>query len=175
MSEDHPNPDKRWEGLVRANILSTTTNKLFGYIQLVDQKCMGLILLNSAIIPMAMNWMHQDKVFYPALISVLTGVLSIFIAIWCIFPKRGRTTKADGEPNLLHFTDIAAMSEEKYLELMRPLYNDRSLLGIAVIKDIHDVSSRVLKPKFKLLKASYIVFFIGNFAAVCVFLYRTFS
>ena len=159
-----------WEGLTRASILSTTTHKLYRYIGLADQKAMGLIVLNSVIIPFAMNGIDNEEFTIAATVAILTGIISIFMAIICIFPKRRFRGKADGGQNLLHFADIGCMSEEEYLDLINPIYNDRSQLAQEVLKDIHDVSHRVLIPKFALLKSAYIVFFIGNLAAVLSFL-----
>jgi hypothetical protein len=161
---------KRWEGLVRASVLNATTGKLYDYISLADRKAMALIILNSALIPFAMNGLGNDIFKVTSTIAIITGVISIFMAIICVFPKRSRGHKPDGSLNLLHFSDIGAMKEQEYLELMRPIYNDRSALSVEVLKDIHDVSRRVLIPKFKLLKISYVVFFIGNLIAVIEFL-----
>ena len=166
MSQEHDDINdvqepKRWQGLARANVLNTTTLKLFGYIQLADQKAMGLILLNSAIIPLAMNWLHKGSLDLPATISVITGVASVFMAIWCIFPKRGR--RANKEINPLHFNDIGGVSEEEYLRIMMPVYNDHQELAEHVLKDVHAISQKVLIPKFRLLKTSYIIFFTDLF------------
>lgn len=161
--------DKRWEGLARAAILSITTRKLYNYIHLADQKAMALIILNSIIVPLAMNSLHNQEFIWPSTIAITTGVASIFIAIICIFPKRRQNSKADGSKNLLHFSDIGHLGEDEYLELIQPIYNDPPALGREVLKDIHDVSYRVLIPKFGLLKAAYSTFFIGNLIAILSF------
>lgn len=165
---DFPNK-ARWQGVMRASILSTTTYKLYGYIQLADQKAMALIIMNSIIVPVAMNSLDNADFHYPATIAIITGVLSIFTAIVCIFPKRGRNYKPDGSKNLLHFSDLGALTEKQYLEMMQPIYNDPAALGVEVLKDIHDVSRRVLIPKFRLLKIAYSVFFLGNLIALTAF------
>ena len=162
-----------WQGLVRASILSATTHKLYRYISLADQKAMGLIIVNSAIIPFAMNGLDNHSDFkIPATLAIITGTISIMMAIICIFPKRRGGRKPIGQRNLLHFSEIAMLSEDEFMAEFNPVYNDRGALSQAVIKDIYDVSSRVLAPKFWLLKASYIVFFIGNLIAISTFLYH---
>lgn len=165
---DFPNK-ARWQGLMRASILSTTTYKLYSYIQLADQKAMALIIMNSIIVPVAMKSLDEHNFMFPATLAIITGVLSIFTAIICIFPKRGRNYKPDGSKNLLHFSDLGALTEKQYLEMMQPVYNDPAALGVEVLKDIHDVSRRVLIPKFRLLKIAYTVFFIGNLSALIAF------
>ncbi|MGB0719486.1 MAG: Pycsar system effector family protein [Bdellovibrionales bacterium] len=172
-SQEQPFPvDKRWEGLVRGAVLASHTTKLYGYITLADQKAMGLIILNSIIIPVAMNQLHEGNFMIASTVAIITGVIGVFMAIWCIFPKRSRAKKPNGTRNHLHFSDIGQMSEDEYLAAFMPIYNDRSLLAQEVVKDYHDVSKRVLIPKFKLLKTAYAVFFLGNLAAVIVFLYQ---
>lgn len=160
----------RWKGLMRTSILTTSTIKLYNYTQLADQKAMGLIVLNSIIIPIAMNRLDDPDFTVASTVAIVTGMVSIFMAIMCIFPKRSRMPKADGSRNLLHYSDIGKMSEQEYLDTMLPIYNDKSALAVEVLKDMHDVSRRVLIPKFRLLKFSYSVFFLGNLAAVLVFL-----
>lgn len=162
-----------WHGLVRASILSATTHKLYRYISLADQKAMGLIIVNSAIIPFAMNGLDNLPGFkISATVTIITGVVSILMAIICIFPKRRVSNKSATEKNLLHFVEIANLSEDEFLDQFNPIYNDRGALGKAVIKDLYDVSNCVLAPKFWFLKISYIVFFVGNLIAISAFLYH---
>ncbi len=154
------------EGLLRSSILCTTTDKLYQYIALADQKATGLIILNSFIIPVTMNALDKPEFKLAASIAILTSVISIFLAIWCIFPKRREASKPRGERNLLHFTDIGTLSEEEYLKRFMPIFADPAALAKESIKDIHDVSNRVLIPKFRLLKMCYAAFFIGNVLAI---------
>jgi len=158
------------EGLLRSNILSATTAKLYNYINLADQKATGLIILNSFIIPVTLNALHNEAFKISATIAILTSVASVFLAIWCIFPKRREASKPGGARNLLHFTDIGSLSEDDYMSRIRPIYADTNLLAEEVLKDIHDVSHRVLIPKFRLLKWCYSVFFVGNVLAILSFL-----
>ncbi len=162
---------QKWQGLVRASILAVTTHKLFGYVSLADQKAMGLIVLNSIIIPIVLAQVDTAEFQWAATISIVACAISMFSAMVCIFPKRRAMGKPDGSINPLHFSDIARMSENEYMEIMRPLYNTPSEMGMTVIRDIHDVSSNVLKPKFFWLKLSYIIFFIGNLLAIATELY----
>lgn len=172
MSDEQPenSNDLRWQGLVRASILSATTHKLYRYISLADQKAMGLIVMNSVIIPLAMNNINSPEFKISATLAIITGVISIFMAIICIFPKRKGGNKPMGKRNLLHFSEIGVLSEKQFMEEFNPVYNDRGALAQMVIKDLYDVSHRVLIPKFALLKWSYTTFFVGNLLAVLSFL-----
>lgn len=159
-------PEKRWEALMRGQIISATTQKFFNYISLGDQKAQGLIFLNTILIPVALNWADKDTFHVPALICIGTALVSILSAIICIYPRRRSGRKPDGSINLLHFGDIGLMKEDEFLEEFNPVFNTPSKLSDAAIRDIHDVARRIIKPKFFWLKLSYVLFFVGNTVAV---------
>lgn len=161
------NDTQRWEALLRGQVLSVTTQKFYNYINLADQKAQALIILNSILIPVVLGWATKTGEFQiSAVISVMTSVLSIMAAIFCIYPKRRHGKKPDGSRNLLHFADIAQMREDEYLQAFNPVFNDLGLLAEATIKDLHDVARRIIRPKFRWLKLSYALFFFGNLMAI---------
>lgn len=162
----------RWEALFRGQVLTTTVQKLYNYVNLADQKAQGMIIVNSVIIPVAFGWVNKADFHVGSIISIITAVISIFTAIICIYPKRRTGTKPDGTRNLLHFSDIGYLKEDAYLKAINPIVNDNEKLMAAIIKDIHDMSRRILRPKFFWLKLSYTIFFCGNVTAVSVILYR---
>lgn len=158
--------DQRWGALTRGQLLTATTAKFFNYVNLADQKAQVLIILNSVLIPVAINGLSISFLHNAALVCMLTAIISIYLAIVCIFPKRRAGRKPDGSINLLHFGDIALMSEREYLAEFLPHFNDLSKLSELAAKDLHDIARHVIRPKFFWLKSSYIVFFIGNMVAI---------
>lgn len=167
---DDLNAENRWAALLRGQILAVTTQKFFNYVNLADQKAQLLIILNSVLIPVAINGLSIPYLHNAAIVSMLTGITSIYMAIVCIFPKRRSGRKPDGSLNLLHFGDIAPLKEEEYLRQFLPYYNDLGGLSEIVAKDLHDIARRVIRPKFFWLKLSYITFFIGNLIALSLML-----
>ncbi len=163
--------NERWQGLVRASILSSNTQKMYNYINLADQKAMGVIILNSIIIPVVMGQINNPDTKLAATLSIIACVASMFTAMACIFPKRRAMRKPDGSLNLLHYSDIGRLEESEYLEMIKPLYNNPPDLAVAVIKDLHDISRNVLLPKFAWMKLSYATFFLGNLTAILIELY----
>ncbi|MCD8497565.1 MAG: hypothetical protein LRZ85_05465 [Alphaproteobacteria bacterium] len=83
-----PDEEGRWAAVLRGQILGTTTHKFFNYVSLADQKAQVLIILNSVLIPVAINGMSIPFLHDAAIVSMLTGIISIYMAIVCIFPKR---------------------------------------------------------------------------------------
>jgi len=157
---------EKWNAMFRASVLTTTTNKFFNYIALADQKAQGMLILNSIIIPVALTWIDKSPFQISALISIVTAIISIFMAILCIYPKRRKGRRPDGSANLLHFNDIGQMSEEDFLHEINPIVNDNNALCLATVRDLHDISKHVMRPKFYWLKLSYIIFFIGNLTSL---------
>lgn len=171
IAPDDLDDKARWQALFRGTVLSVTTQKFFNYVNLADQKAQVLIILNSVLIPVAINGLSIPNLHNAAIVSMLTGILSIYMAIVCIFPKRRSGRKPDGSINLLHFGDIAPMKEQEFLDEFMPYYNDLGGLSKIVAKDLHDIARRVIRPKFFWLKLSYISFFIGNFIAIVFLLW----
>lgn len=165
---DNPKDKLHWDALLRGQVLTATTAKLVNYIALADQKAQAMIIINSILIPVILPWMSKPLYALPATIAIITSFLTILSAILCIYPKRRRGAKPDGSFNLLHFSDIGRMKEAEYLALFNPVYNDRELLAEEAVKDIHDVSRRIIIPKFFWIKIGYSCFFIGNLVAVAV-------
>lgn len=109
---------RKWHGLVRASILAVTTHKFFGYVSLADQKAMGVIILNSIIIPVVLGKIDIDHYRLAAALSIVACAFSMFTAMICIFPKRRTMGKPDGTINPLHFSDIARLTEQEYMDIM---------------------------------------------------------
>lgn len=162
---------ERWQALFRAGTMSATTGKFFNYIKLADQKAQGLILLNSVLIPLALNWIERPLFHLPVIVTIVTGVFSIMMAIICLYPK-SRKRKKNTPPNLLHFGDIGRMKEQDYLDAFMPVFNDLPRLSEACARDLHDIASRIIRPKFYWLRLSYLIFFFGNVGAIGLTFYN---
>ena len=167
--EDFTN-QKRWEGLGRGQILSSTVNKLNNAIRLIDQKAQVMLVINSITIPIGLSWIQKEQFLLGAIAVILTALWTMFFSIIAIYPRSRKLTKIKSKKqnrsNLLHWGDIWAMSEEEYLQKVRPIVNDISLLTEACLKDIHDISANVLRHKFFWIRFTYYSFFLGNIIAI---------
>ena len=167
---DAPDKVKR-EAALRATLLASTTQRLYNLIGTADQKAQVLILLNSIIVPIAFSALSRHELEKVAILAICTAIYSILMSIFSIYPKRRRGHKPDGTRNMLHFGDIGRMSEKEYLEAFQPIFNEPAKFSEEAIKDLHDISRRILLPKLFWLKLAYIGFFLGNFCAVILALY----
>lgn len=182
MSEDDKNAGKSlpesqdasyWEAMLRGQIMSTMIDKTSSFIALADQKAQAMIILNSILIPVALNWIEQPEFRISAALAIMTAIFSILTSILCIYPKRRHGSKPCGDYNHFHFGDIGRMSEEKYLFMFKPIFNDLDRLSEETAKDLHDISSNILLPKYRWLKLSYGCFFVGNLIAVFIAIYAS--
>lgn len=171
MSKNKETPGHNFKALARATVLAAQTRKFFGYINLADQKAMGLIILNSIIIPIVFGHIANPDYLVAATVSIVACLISVFAAVVSIFPKRRDGEKPDGTINPFHYGDIGILKEDTYLEKMLPIYNDHDALAKEVLKDFHDTSRRILRPKFFWLKISYMIFVIGNLIGCIIALY----
>lgn len=166
-----PKDKYHWEAMLRGQVYSATSAKFVNYINIADQKAQAMIILNSILIPVTLSWVDKENFGLAATISIIAAFTSILSSIMCIYPKRRNGKKPDGTYNLLHFGDIGRMREQKYLDLINPIFNDLNELSEEALKDLHDIARRVIIPKFFWLKIAYGAFFIGNLIAVAVTLY----
>ncbi|MDA0781977.1 MAG: DUF5706 domain-containing protein [Rickettsiales bacterium] len=177
-NEDFPN-QKRWEGLARGQILSSTVNKLNNAIRLIDQKAQVMLVINSITIPIGLSWIQKEQFLLGAIGVIFTAMWTMFFSIVAIYPRSRNMKKIkDHKPNrsnLLHWGDIWAMSEDEYLEKIRPVVNDVSLLTEACLKDIYDISRNVLRHKFFWIRFTYYSFFLGNATAILLASYEFYN
>lgn len=171
LPEPHDQP--YWEAMLRGQIMSTMIDKTSSFIALADQKAQAMIILNSILIPVALNWIEEPTFRISAALAILTAIISILTSILCIYPKRRHGSKPCGDYNHFHFGDIGRMSEEQYLFIFKPIFNDLDKLSEETAKDLHDISSNILLPKYRWLKLSYGCFFVGNLIAVLIVIYAS--
>jgi len=164
--EAFPN-QKRWEGVARGQILTSTTNKLNNAIRLIDQKAQVMLVINSITIPIGLSWIQKEQFLTGAIIAIITAVWTMFFSILTIYPRsREKKKKTRKSANLLHWGDIWCMSEKEYLDRIMPVVNDVNLLTEACLKDIYDLSANVLRHKFFWIRFTYYSFFLGNISAL---------
>ena len=157
---------KKWEGLFRGSVLSAAISKHVSYIASADTRAQGLILLNAALVPLAINGIQTDSLHLAAILCMLTSLFTITLCIFCLFPKR--LPLKGTNKNILHYVEFSALSEEAFLDQMKGLFNDKEKLTEAAVRDLYHLGSRIVGPKYVFLRYAYIVFLLGQLTAVLV-------
>jgi hypothetical protein len=157
-----PTDQERWLGLFRGSVLSAAIAKHVSFLTSADTRAQGLILLNSALVPLAINGLRTPAYHLASTICVLTALVTICLCIFSLYPKRlgSRTAK-----NLLHYVSFSNMSEKAYLEEMKKAFADNEILAEMAVKDLHHLGSKIIKPKYFFLRVAYAVFLLGQLTA----------
>lgn len=155
---------QKWEGLFRGSVLSSTVAKNTALITSSDTRAQGLILLNSVLVPLAISGMKTNDLRAAALLSIVTALVTITLCIFCVYPKRLRSKV--GTMNILHYAEFSALDEEAYVRLMKELLNDKEKMAEAVVRDLYHLGTRIIAPKYLLLRIAYLTFLIGQLSAV---------
>lgn len=159
---------KKWEALMRGQVISATVNKYAVILRMIDQKAQVMIFLNSILIPMCIRSIESNTYPEASQISIVAGVLSILAAMICIYPKRKYRKSSDRRLNILHFNDIGHLEEEDYIQRFMCVFNDTSKLAAAAAYDLYDTARFSIIPKFFWLKISYATFALGNLLALVI-------
>ena len=156
MPEDQ---QQKWEGLFRGSVLSTAIQKHVSYLLSADTRAQGLILLNSALVPLALNGMRTDDLRTAATICALTSLLTITLCIFCLYPKRlaGR--------NLLHYVQFSRLTEEQFMDEMRGLFADKDKMAEAAVRGLYHLGSKVVRPEWLFRRLAWAVFLGGQLSA----------
>ncbi len=157
-----PTDQERWQGLFRGSVLSAAIAKHVSFLTSADTRAQGLILLNSALVPLAINGLRTPAYHLASTICVLTALVTICLCIFSLYPKRlgSKTSK-----NLLHYVSFSNMSEKAYLEEMKKAFADNEILAEMAVKDLHHLGSKIIKPKYFFLRVAYAVFLLGQLTA----------
>jgi hypothetical protein len=169
--EDYPNQLK-WKALFRGSLLSTTINKHVSYVGLADRRAQGIITLNALLVPVALNGSQNPLFVYGAIATIISAFLCITAAFISLYPKK-YSGKKEKHAGLLHFSQIQKFSEKRYLDLMNEALQDTSVLAKMASRDLYHISKRILHPKFRWLKISYLIFLSGNFIALILIAWQS--
>ncbi len=151
---------QKWGGLFRGSVLSTVINKHISYLASADTRAQGLILLNTALVTLALNGMRSEELQEAALLSAITALFTITLCIFSLYPKR-LSSKGDTK-NILHYAQFITLSEAEFLAQLRSMFADRETLSDAAVRDLYHLGSRIIGPKYMFLRFAYIIFLLGQ-------------
>ena len=160
---------QKWEALLRGSLLSSIMQKNIQYIARADARAQAMITISAFMIPIAMTGINNPEYRIAAVTCILTALCTIASAIWVLFPKNYQGKKHNHH-NLLHFSQVAHIPEEEYVEKMHDATTNTGELTKMVVQDFYHLSKQVLTPKFTWLRVSYTIFLIGNLLTISIVL-----
>lgn len=154
---------RKWEGLFRGSVLSMCVSKHTSFITSADTRAQGLILLNTALVPLALSAMQTAELRTAGLLCALTALITITLCIFCLYPKR--LPSKTGLPNLFHYVEFSRLEESDFLERMGTIFADKEQLAQAALRDLYLLGSRIVQPKYAFLRLAYATFLLGQLTA----------
>lgn len=154
---------QKWDGLFRGSVMSSMIAKNTAMLTSSDTRAQGLILLNSVLVPLAIKGMENVALRPAALLSIVTALITITLCIFCLYPKRLKSKS--GTQNILHYVEFSSISEDEFVGAMKGLFADKERLTEAAVRDLYHLGSRILAPKYLLLRYAYLVFLVGQLIA----------
>ncbi len=138
---------------------------------MIDRKSNILISINaiilSIIIGTILTQLDEDPhLIFPAVMMLLTNLISIGYAVFATRPELSHGQKSAS--NLLFYGNFSALNEEVYTEQLVSLMYKGDELYKTIAKDTYYLG-KVMDDKFKLLRVSFHVFFIGIVCSVIGF------
>lgn len=159
-------------------MFKTTLRNQIDLTNIADNKANIMLSINSLLItigiPMlAGNLKEHPSLIYPALVLLLTCILSIVFATLATRPVKmmGRTTTESidkGNSNLFFFGNFFKMEREDYIRgLMRVMANEE-IIDKSIVNDLYFLG-RTLGNKYHRLRITYEIFMIGMVLTVLTF------
>ncbi len=146
---------------------------------MADNKAHIMITANSIIISIMLSVLlrkleDNPELIAPTLILLCVCLTCMVFAILSTRPSLpgGIFTAEDLESkkvNLLFFGNFYKVGQERYLEAMHGMMNDRDFLYDSLIIDVY-AQAEVLGKKYRHLKAAYNIFMFGIIASVIAFI-----
>jgi hypothetical protein len=163
-------PDQNWPALRRTGVLNSILDKHVRFIALADRRAQVMLALYAFLIPLSLAG-TKNPTWFPALIIFLVFALaSACCAFLSLLPKRYNAVQ-ECDCQMLHFSGICRFSESDYMERMQAMLNDEERLAAAVTRDIYHISRDILKPKFRWMRISYLLFFVGSTLSILTILF----
>ena len=152
------------------------SKNLYSRLQIVDAKANILITANAIIISVVLGTLYARLDDDPHLIYAITGmvvtnVLSISFAILATIPKAWRSKPSVtslGSTDLMTFEEFSGMSLADYRDSVMKTLNNANTLYPSIITDIHKLGVKLAR-KYRLIRASYLIFLYGIIISVLLF------
>ncbi|RMD70306.1 MAG: hypothetical protein D6818_09245, partial [Bacteroidetes bacterium] len=148
---------------------------------IADNKAHIMISVNAILISLIISVLSyrnitetNPMILMPAVIFLVTGLVSLTFAILSARPK---VTRMEGEPSrpdqlkrhLIFFGNFASLDEETFERMMDAVMRNGELLYGNMVRDLYHLG-RVLDTKYRFLTVSYNVFMVGFILTVLTFL-----
>ena len=143
---------------------------------MADIKANMLLTISAVLVTLVSSHLMTPVFRWPAMILIVSCLLTIFFAIYTVMPKlpSGAEAKAKDPAspafNLLFFGDFAQMPYAEFEGAMEKVLNDPSATYEVQVREIYTLGVFLAQKKYRFLKMAYLTFLLGLIASVVTFL-----
>lgn len=138
---------------------------------MADQKASILIGATFVVFTIILRDGIDRALSAPLVVLAISAFVSAGFGVMAILPSV--QTKPGQNPNYLFFGAFAHLSEQEFVEQMKPKLEDFDELANAMIRDIYQLGSVLQNKKYRYLGYAYRVFFVGLVATFMAFIAET--
>lgn len=142
---------------------------------MADQKANILIAFSSVVFTVSITQIAGDRILWAfPVLAVFSGIALIF-AIQSVFPRyrRSEHKKVGIALNPLFFGHFTEISFDEYKSHMAGVMSDDAAVYEAILLDIYQIGQVLKNKKYRYLKMSYQIFWVGLVAALLTVVAQT--
>ena len=160
-------------------MLRETRNQLVNFSQMADIKANILLSISSVLTTLAIARLTDPAWTFSIIVLVVCLLGSIFFALLAVIPsirllRPARKSTKDLDFNTLFFGDYSLVSYDEYLAHMEEVMNDPNRLYEVQVREIYSAGKYLQNTKFNYIKYGYILFFVGLFLSIIIYLIQSF-
>jgi hypothetical protein len=150
-------------------VLRNVHQQLVALSSQADLKANIMITVTSILLSLSLTHLDSGRLRWSAIVFSGFLVIALVFALLSVLPKfpfpGQRKHQATTEPDLLFFNDVASMPKGMYLDEMARVLGDHGSAYRALVSNLHNQSTYLLKAKYRYLTLSYATFLVGVVAA----------
>lgn len=139
---------------------------------MADTKASIMITVSSIVLTVGIARFEVPSLRWPLLILIASVLSSLFFAVLAVLPSLTSPRKSDGsldveapEFNLFFFGHFAEMPRERFETMLCDVARDDASIYAMLARDIYGQGVVLARKKYRMLRWSYLIFFVGIFAS----------
>jgi hypothetical protein len=142
-------------------LLRTTQQHHVHLSAMADQKASFLIAASFVMLTILFGQMKQGGLSLPLGVLAVSTLVAAVFAVLAVMPRSNIKTIKGLEMNPLFFGHFSLLSKQEYIHTMEKIFSSDQNVYEAMLMDIYQMGKVLHERKYRYLRYSYQVFFIG--------------
>ena len=135
---------------------------------MADQKANIIIALSSVVFTVSLSQVAGPQIVWAFPVLAVFAGLSLVFAIQAVIPRFQSTIHRKDEMNLLFFGHFTELSFDEYQRRMKEIIADDGDIYEAIMRDLYQIGHLLKHKKYRNLRVSYLIFWIGLVVALVI-------